>query len=275
MKKIVVLYHKHCPDGFGAAWAAWKKLGRRATYIGIDHRYSPLNLEDKTVYFLDIAYPPQIIQKILKNGNEIFLIDHHISNKTVVGMFRGGLYDLKHSGCVLAWYYFHPDKAVPELLLNIEDLDLWKFKLFHTKELMAFIDLYDYDFKIWNKLVRQWQKPASKKGLVRLGEIILKYEQKILDDLETYAEKVKFCGYNALAVNTPILNSQICQRLNKKLPPISLSWFRNGKSLVVSLRSNGKVDVSKLAAKFGGGGHKKAAGFTWTKKGFPWTPLKN
>ena len=30
----------------------------------------------------------------------------------------------------------------------------------------------------------------------------------------------------------------------------------------VSLRSGGKVDVSEIAIKFGGGGHKRAAGYT-------------
>ncbi len=32
-KDIVVIYHKHCPDGFGAAYAAWKKFGDAAEYL--------------------------------------------------------------------------------------------------------------------------------------------------------------------------------------------------------------------------------------------------
>src|SRR3989344_1169898 len=35
-KKIAVLYHKGCTDGFGAAWAAWKKFGARAEYLGVE-----------------------------------------------------------------------------------------------------------------------------------------------------------------------------------------------------------------------------------------------
>ena len=41
----------------------------------------------------------------------------------------------------------------------------------------------------------------------------------------------------------------------------------------VSLRSNDDVDVSKIAQYFGGGGHKKAAGFTMT--GQPFDVLNN
>ena len=41
----------------------------------------------------------------------------------------------------------------------------------------------------------------------------------------------------------------------------------------VSLRSNGNVDVSKIAVYFGGGGHKKASGFTMA--GTPFDVLNN
>ena len=33
LKKIVVIYHDQCRDGFGAAYAAWKKFGDDASYI--------------------------------------------------------------------------------------------------------------------------------------------------------------------------------------------------------------------------------------------------
>jgi hypothetical protein len=29
MKKTIILYHLDCPDGFGAAWAAWKKFSSK------------------------------------------------------------------------------------------------------------------------------------------------------------------------------------------------------------------------------------------------------
>ena len=39
---------------------------------------------------------------------------------------------------------------------------------------------------------------------------------------------------------------------------------RNGSGIKVSLRSNGEADVSALAARHGGGGHRRAAGFDFT-----------
>jgi len=36
-KEIVVLYHANCLDGFGAAYAAWKKFGDTADYIPVQY----------------------------------------------------------------------------------------------------------------------------------------------------------------------------------------------------------------------------------------------
>jgi len=33
LKEIVIIYHADCPDGFGAAYAAWKKFGDKASYL--------------------------------------------------------------------------------------------------------------------------------------------------------------------------------------------------------------------------------------------------
>ena len=45
--------------------------------------------------------------------------------------------------------------------------------------------------------------------------------------------------------------------------------------ITVSLRSDGSVDVSKLAKKYGGGGHKAAAGFSFkVGRKAPWKKIK-
>src|SRR3989338_9515798 len=35
--KTAILYHANCPDGFGGAYAAWKKFGDSAEYIPVKH----------------------------------------------------------------------------------------------------------------------------------------------------------------------------------------------------------------------------------------------
>jgi len=185
------------------------------------------------------------------------------------------VYALDHSGAAIAWKYFHPKKKLPELLRHIEDIDLWKFKLPDTRELLSFLQLADYDFKIWDKIARDIQNPKRKKGYLAKGGLILFYERKLVDRLVLKATPVKFAGYKTLAVNSPILQSEIGNALTKKMPPIGIVWSEKEGGIRVSLRSNGKADVSKIAVKYGGGGHKAAAGFSFPAGGkFPWTHIK-
>ena len=53
---------------------------------------------------------------------------------------------------------------------------------------------------------------------------------------------------------------------------IGAVWFETGDGQIsVSLRSVGNADVSKIAARYGGGGHKHAAGFRAPSlKRMPW-----
>ena len=53
-KEIVILYHGGCPDGFGGAYAAWKKFGDAAEYIPVQHdRVVPEGLAGRKLFFID------------------------------------------------------------------------------------------------------------------------------------------------------------------------------------------------------------------------------
>ena len=87
---------------------------------------------------------------------------------------------------------------------------------------------------------------------------------------------VNFLGRRVLASNYPILRSEIGHELLKKKPPLSIIWREKGGRISVSLRSDGSVDVAAIAEKYGGGGHKSAAGFTLEKgEKLPWNVSKN
>lgn len=45
MMKTYVLYHAHCADGFGAAYAAWLKLGNDAQYVPVKYGDPPPVME--------------------------------------------------------------------------------------------------------------------------------------------------------------------------------------------------------------------------------------
>ncbi|MBI2674773.1 MAG: hypothetical protein HYX22_03525 [Candidatus Yanofskybacteria bacterium] len=264
-KDIVVFYHNDCTDGFSAAWTAWKRFGSDADYIGIDPGSEPLKgLKNKEIYMVDVIYPIQYLKKLITDNKKFVAVDHHVSNKNSFEVVLNGLFDIKHSGAVLAWNYFHPKVRVPKFLKYVEDMDLWKLKLPKVKALIAYLDMVEFDFKEWDKIAANVEVKSKFDAYVKQGSLLLKHEDKIIERIiSNHAELVSFFGHKTYAVNSPVFNSQIGNALYKKLPPIGIVWVQNDDGSVhVSLRSNGAVDVSKIASKFkGGGGHKRAAGF--------------
>ncbi|MBM3257378.1 MAG: hypothetical protein FJY98_03610 [Candidatus Liptonbacteria bacterium] len=262
MKKILIIYHGDCPDGFSGAWAAWKKFGNKAEYFGA-RRDEPLpDVRGREVYCIDFTpEPAAAVEKMVKEAAHVVLIDHHLSAKPKMELAPEFWFSLEHSGAVLAWEYFFPKKPVPTLLKYIEDVDLWKFKLPYSRELSAYMILHDFDFKTWDKLNKEYAGAKSRAHAVKGGTMVLRYKQRIVEDMIEKAQLVKFEGYKVLAVNSSALESEIGHALAKKKPPFGIVWREEKNSIKFSLRSEGKVDVSKIAEKYGGGGHKAASGF--------------
>lgn len=278
-KNIVVLYHNDCTDGFSSAWAAWKKLGDKADYIGINPGVAPIDgLKDKEIYMVDLIYPIQYLNKLIATNKKFVAIDHHVSNQKSFELIKNGFFDIKRSGAVLAWKYFHPKTKIPKLLNHVEDMDLWKFEIPKSKEIIAYLDTVDFSFEKWDEVAKDMENKSRYNEYLSKGVFILKYQDRLIGDIiSNHAVLVDFLGYKTYAVNSPIFNSQIANTLYKKLSPIGIVWAQeNNGSIHVSLRSNGAVDVSKLAMKFkGGGGHKAASGFYIENcSKLPWKKIK-
>jgi oligoribonuclease NrnB/cAMP/cGMP phosphodiesterase (DHH superfamily) len=279
MKNIVVLYHSNCPDGFSAAYAAWKKFGSRADYIPVKPLKLPSKpLKNREIYVLDSSLSPADLRRLLRSNKNITIIDHHISNKKDIKKAPDYVFDIKHSGAVLAWKYFHPKKKVPKLLQYVEEGDLWKFRSPNIHFLLGYIYSLPYNFKTWNKLSRDMEKAANRKNYIKFGKLISNYNDVIVKNILEKAELVKFGRYKVLAVNNSVkkFTSEIGHELCRRRPPLGIIWFAEKDGIKVSLRSNGKADVAKIAEKYGGGGHKAAAGFILPRSAkLPWKVLKN
>ncbi|HDO23744.1 MAG TPA: hypothetical protein ENG99_00835 [bacterium] len=273
-KKSIVVYYHHDEDGFGAAWSAWKKFGNKAEYVEINYDKKDEISEHKNreIYFLDFCPAEKVIKKLLRTGKKVVVIDHHISSKSLVKSVPEHVYGNKNSGAVLSWKYFHSGKKVPKLLEYIEDMDIWKWKIKNTKEILNVLFLREKDFKVWNKVAQDLEDGKKRKKYIEEGLVVEKYKEKILDKILDKAEKASLEGKKAWVVNSPVFGSEIGGILVKNKNTIGVIWsYRNGE-INVSVRSKKKLaDVSKIAQKFGGGGHRNAAGFSVSKKiKLPW-----
>ena len=263
MKQIVILYHAECPDGFGGAWAAHKKFGDSAEYIGVHHEAPPPEgLVDKEVYMVDFTYPVDILKEIISKNKRVTAIDHHASMEEAIKLTQDYSYGNDNSGSVLAWKYFHKD-SVPKLLEYVEDRDLYKFSLPNSRAICAFIDSFDYNFSVWDELAINLENADKRNDLIEKGNLIVKYEEELVKKIiEDNARLVEFEGYKIYSVNAPHeFASDIGNILYKRNPPMAIIWREDKDKVSVSLRSDGTVDVGKIAAKFGGGGHRDSSGF--------------
>lgn len=275
--KIVIIYHANCPDGFGAAWAAWKKFGAKAKYIPQEHHAPPPEgLKEADVYLLDFCFSKQVTDKILQIANSLTIIDHHVTARDVVESTKNHSFAIENSGAVLSWKYFHSGRKVPKLLLHAEDVDIWKFKLKNTREVISALPIYRMDFKIWNKLASDLEKPKTASKIIDQGKAILNFKNRIIAEMADGAEQVEFEGYKTLITNSPTtIHSELGNALVKKMPPLGIVYRIKGDQMKVSLRSDGTVDVAKIAQKYGGGGHKAAAGFQISIDGpYPWRKIR-
>lgn len=277
MKRIVVLYHGECPDGFGAAWAARKKFGKDAEYIPILHGYAPpKGLKGKDIYLLDITYSGKNLEKLLEE-NQVTTIDHHITSKKDVERAHQYYYSLDNSGAMLAWKFFHPDEKIPWLIRFIEMGDLWRFKMPKAEEIVTAIHAEPHDFKTWDAMARKLESASEREKFAKAGEAMLKYQDAVVAEMARNADEATFFGKKVGVVNcaSEMLASEIGSALYQGRHVAGVIWRKNTDRIKVSLRSKGDVDVSKWAKKFGGGGHKYSAAFSLKPNSkLPWKYIK-
>tara|TARA_B100000745_G_scaffold300319_1_gene253802 strand:- start:1797 stop:2651 length:855 start_codon:yes stop_codon:yes gene_type:complete len=267
LKDIVVIYHADCRDGFGAAYAAWKKFGDDVSYIPLKAHVNepPEGLTDKEVYIVDFSFTKDVLQTLIDTNKKVLVIDHHVSMKDEVLAFPENIFDNDHSGAVLAWQYFHPNTDVPELLKYVEDVDLWRFALPESREFSTALGQYDMDFGVWDTLIADLQEENNLINFIAKGSLIAKFEDKLIAHMMKRKERVLFEGHEVWALNTSeyvsVLGNNLAElNLAEEQEPIGIVYYHTDNMVKISLRSIGESDVAAIAQKYGGGGHKNAAG---------------
>ena len=167
---------------------------------------------------------------------------------------------MSKSGATLSWEFFHPGKEAPKFIQYITDRDLWKWELPYSKEFSAAFDMVPYDFEEFEK----FEDDSVFDDSVKRGSYILAYSKTVVKKVCDKAASRSIGGKNVLVVNSSHWMSEIGARLAPDCD-FAMIWYydHNDKVIKVSLRAfHDKIDVSEVSKRFGGGGHKKAGGFT-------------
>lgn len=273
--KRVCIYHAGCPDGFGAAFSAWRAWGDEGRYVARGHEdlFRPEDFEDALLVFADIAPPAGSWRALGERVAKLVVLDHHVSARDrfeedpslardLAAQGHTVHFDLAHSGAVLAWRHFHPEAPLPELLAYVQDQDLWSWSLPDTREVNAAIASYPRSFEAWERLTK---RPSAELG--REGAAIVRTHKLDIERALHAAHPLSVDRYRVEAVNAREQRAWIGHELASRArfgTPCGVVYRLTGGHVDASIYSVGDFDVAKLAAHFGGGGHHNAAGFSVT-----------
>lgn len=264
--RTLVLYHGKCADGFGAAFAAWLRLGDAADYLACHYGDPPPAVEGREVFILDYSFEPEVLRAMGTQARGITLLDHHVSaQKRLQGLALACphrlYFDLGRSGAAIAWEHFHPGEPLPYLLQAIQTRDLWTWDVPDARPFLAALDLLPQDFAAW-KSVLDLDEPARARMVERGAAMEARFDALCASVAEQPAA-IRIDGEAGLMVNAPgELASNVGSLLAQRSNTFALVWRADHLGrLKCSLRSVKGFDVERLAARFGGGGHTQAAAF--------------
>ncbi len=266
-----ILYHADCIDGFGAAWAAWCRLGDAAEYVPVVHGNPPPEVTGRHVTIVDFSYPRELLLELADKAASLQVVDHHKTAQESLAGLDFCTFDMDKSGAVLSWQHFHPNTPTPPLLLHVQDKDLWRWEVPGSAEITCALRAYPLEFTRWSLWADDWD--TWERALSVEGGAILRYQEEVVKGIVANATEVTLAGHKVMCANTPILQSEVAGALSEGRP-FGLAWYQANGRRYYSLRSrDGGIDVADMAGRFGGGGHARASGFSVHVTDPPLEPL--
>ena len=285
MKPDICIYHGNCADGFTAAWAVRKRFGADVKFVPGFYGKEPPDVAGKHVLMVDFSFKRPVLEAMSESAKTITILDHHKTAQADLSAFaifnpvnadnidavlsatQPGLgnvraeFDMNRSGAQIAWDFCIGGQR-PALVDYLADRDLWQFKLPKSREVAAMIFSYPYDFAKWNEIASGLATNFD--ALAAEGAAIERKHFKDIDELlvQTTREMV-IGGQRVKVANLPYTMSSDAAGKLAEGAPFGACYFDRPDARVFSLRSRGDTgaDVSEIAARYGGGGHKNAAGF--------------
>jgi len=273
------VYHNSDYDGECSAaivnynYTKFASNQEKIKFIGMNHS-DEFPLWDKvdkndTVCMVDFSLPMNDMI-LLNQITNLIWIDHHKSSideyNDIIDFNIIGNREIGKGACELTWKFLLPNLKLPKAVKLLSNFDVWK----HTEDVIPFqYGLSLYDTSVENKKV--WFKLFDHNNTVFVFDIIatgkLLYKNKQMIDkkyMKLYSFNTTFEGYNVIAVNRRCNSLAFISVFNKNKHQIMIPFFYNpdNKKWIHSIYTPfDNIDVSEIAKKYSGGGHKQAAGF--------------
>ncbi len=271
------IYHNDT-DGRASAAIVRRALGSDVAMCEMKYGDSfPLDeiLVADHIIIVDFSLPKEDMQR-LATYHQFTWIDHHksaIEEMSDISDDWPGVRQTDEAACVLTWRYFFPDKPIPRAVVLIGDRDIWRWDERETgafNEGLYQLNTNPYNTKLWKPLLNNDR--ALVKEIIDRGSILREARlRNIQSATARYGFVVNFEGHRTLAVNLRG-SGDLGEHIRNCGYEIAYCYIDNlvdgDLFTFVSLYSK-EVDVAKIAQRFGGGGHRGAAGFHFKRESAP------
>lgn len=290
----IVIYHANCADGFGAAWAAWMRWGSDVAYVPCGYGQTPPDVAGKHVLIGDFSFKRETLDALAQSAASIVILDHHKTAQTDLDAFqrfadkperftlpvvasmvedlrRGdypailACFDMERSGARMVWEFCHPGVEVPRLIELIEDRDLWRFQFDETKPFGLWLRSEPFNFEAWELLSQELGDGRDGARIMAEARAMQRFFDQKVSELVGMAKFMTIGGVSVPVVNCPpAFASVVADALLGAHPDAQFAaCYHDGRcGRAFSLRSeDARTDVSGVAKRYGGGGHRNAAGF--------------
>lgn len=246
-------------------------------------------LSAEIVCFTDIAPNPELVKVLQENNKEFYIFDHHETSRSLLGELPN--------------YFYYDDRCGAKILFDLlTEGKRQNRTLKQLVQLTNTYDLFEMDSLLWldAKNLHNCMYSYVDWRFARNVPDTLKYIDFIRVQLEKIKENKKFYftlyeqsgiqkanekenqqykvaiknlnfrtdslgipyAYTECVSKVSFISNRILKEMEEKLDYIVIRGTFDKTSIKVSLRSN-KIDVSKIAEKFGGGGHPSASGLVF------------
>lgn len=297
-KPDVIIYHDNCNDGFACAWLArlkWPEIDKLPAQYGLP--VPAYDYAGKNVLIADFSYKPSQLCELIDSlkAASVVILDHHKTAEANLAQFSietcgsalftistidGILYDMKElgrmpiiahfnmkkSGARLTCEFIHGDKDLdPPLMIElIEDRDLWKFDDPRTRQFHMYLSSFPRKHESWSTVNSILEFDPDR--IFSMAGAIERWHDNLIAAIVKTAVVRKFADFDSVAVAyAPYdLVSELGSALLRAYPDVAFAAIGvdayGGRTW--SLRStDDRTDVSDVAKRYGGGGHRNAAGF--------------
>jgi oligoribonuclease NrnB/cAMP/cGMP phosphodiesterase (DHH superfamily) len=252
-------------------------------------------VKDRTVLMVDFSLQPwEDMIRLQKEAKWFLWIDHH---KTAIDAYQQARHDLGikefegrwevgMAGCELAWLEFFEGKEMPTAVKLLGRYDVWDifstaFKpLTHNWDDLILPFQYgirNHDHgpfdQIWEDLLTVGPEATDLVfSIIQEGKTLLAWEERQNAAYsKARAFKATLDGHTVIACNKGLANSKLFDAVwdPKKYEMMMLFCLRpDGQWKIGLYTTREDVDCSEVAKAHGGGGHRKAAGWTTRDLGF-------